>query len=149
VHLEPDDPVVHGELGIAHALKGDFAAAAAAMEDALLRAEDDSWTRLLLGLVYSELARTEDAAEALLAAATERPYDGEAQLLAALAAAAAGWDDAAHDALARAEFAEEAADSTLQGEVEERLGAGAAAAAAFLRDSVGPSALHDRLTQPL
>jgi tetratricopeptide (TPR) repeat protein len=41
----------HGELGIAHALKGDYGAAAEAMEQALALAEDDSWTRLLLGLV--------------------------------------------------------------------------------------------------
>jgi tetratricopeptide (TPR) repeat protein len=149
VRIEPDDPVVHGELGIAHALKGDMESAATAMEHALALAEDDSWTRVLHGLVLFELRRTEESAAQLVRAATERPDDAEAQVLAALSAAAAGWDDAAQDALARAEFAEEGADPALLGEAEDRLAAGGASAATFLRDTVGPSILHDRLTQPL
>lgn len=147
--IDPDDPVVHGELGIAHALKGDNESAVSAMERALSLAEDDSWTRILLGLVLAEMKRGEEAAEQLLRAAEERPQDAEAQLLAALAAAAAGWDDAAQDALARAEYAEEGVDSVLLAEVEERIAGGATRAAAFLRDTVGPSILHERLTQPL
>jgi protein O-GlcNAc transferase len=147
--LEPDDPVVHGELGIAYALKGDHNAAASAMEHALSLADDDSWTRLLLGLVYAELGRAEDAAETLLRAAAERPEDAEAQLLAALAAAGVGWEQAAEEALARGEYAEEGRDATLQEEVGERLAHGASAAAAFLRDTLAPSVLHERLTQPL
>jgi Tfp pilus assembly protein PilF len=147
--IEPDDPIVHGEMGTAHALKGDMESAATSMERALALAEDDSWTRLLLGLVLSELHRYEEAAEQLVRAAEERPQDAEAQVLAALAAAAAGWDDAAQDALARAEFAEEGADPELMSEAEDRLAAGADQAASFLRDTVGPSVLHDRLTHPL
>lgn len=147
--LEPEDPVVHGELGIAHALKGDYASAVAAMERALELAEDDSWTRLLLGLVLMEQDRGEEAAETLLRAATDRPEDAEAQLLAALAAAAAGWDDAAQDALARAEYAEEGLDAAQRDEVEERMSTGAESAKAYLRESLGPSVLHDRLMQPL
>jgi protein O-GlcNAc transferase len=147
--LEPEDPVVHGELGIAHALKGDLEAAAAAMEQALALADDDSWTRMLLGLVLAERGRVEDAATTLLRAADERPHDAEAQLLAALAASSAGWDDAAQNALARAEYAEEGTDAALQAEVEDRLASGADAATSFLRDTLAPSVLHDRLTQPL
>jgi protein O-GlcNAc transferase len=147
--LEPEDPVVHGELGIAHALKGDLEAAAAAMEQALALADDDSWTRMLLGLVLAERGRVEDAATTLLRAADERPHDAEAQLVAALAASSAGWDDAAQNALARAEYAEEGTDAALQAEVEDRLASGADAATAFLRDTLAPSVLHDRLTQPL
>ena len=149
LRIEPDDPVIHGELGIAHALKGDLEAAASAMEQALSHADDDSWTRVLLGLVYAELGRGEEAAEALLRAAEERPHDGEAQLLAALAAAAAGWEDAAQAALARAAYAEEAVDGRMQEDVEERIDAGAESARAHLHDTLGPSVLHDRLTQPL
>jgi protein O-GlcNAc transferase len=149
VRIEPDDPVVHGELGIAYALKGDHNAAIGAMERALVLADDDSWTRLLLGLVYAELGRGEEAAEELLRAAAERPDDAEAQLLAALAAGAVGWDQAAEDALARGEYAEEGRDPSLHEEVGERLALGAAAAAAFLRETLGPSVLHERLTQPL
>jgi tetratricopeptide (TPR) repeat protein len=147
--IEPDDPIVHGELGIAHALKGDLESGAAAMERALALADDDSWTRLLHGLVLFELGRTEAAAEELVRAAIERPHDAEAQVLGALSAAAVGWDDAAQDALARAEFAEEGADPELLAETEERIAVGADPAAAFLRDTVGPSILHDRLTHPL
>jgi tetratricopeptide (TPR) repeat protein len=147
--IDPDDPVVQGELGICHALKGDHAAAADAMEQALARAADDSWTRLLLGLVQAELGRAEPAAESLLQAAEERPFDAEAQLVAALAAAAVGWDDAAQDALARAEYAEEGADAAVLAEVDDRVGTGADAARALLRETMGPSVLHDRLIQPL
>jgi len=147
--LEPDDPVIWGELGIAHALKGDYESAAESMEHTLALAEDDSWTRLLLGLIYAELGRNEDAAEALTRSATERPHDGEAQLVAALAASSAGWSDAAQDALARSEFAEEGADEEAVTEVEERLALGGVASRAFLKDTLGPSILHDRLTQPL
>jgi tetratricopeptide (TPR) repeat protein len=149
VELEPDDPVIHGELGITHALKGDLSSATRSMERALELAEDDSWTRLLLGLIQAEQKQTEPAAETLLRAAEERPQDAEAQLLAGLAAAAAGWEQAAADALARAEYAEEGFDAALQQEVEERVAGGADAAATFLRDTIGPSVLHDRLTQPL
>src|SRR5690606_35253376 len=86
--IEPDDPVVHGELGIAHALKGDLESAVTSMEHALALADDDSWTRLLLGLVLNELNRREESAEHLTRAAIERPQDAEAQILASLAAAA-------------------------------------------------------------
>lgn len=147
--LDPDDPVIRGEIGTAHALKGDLQAAATAMEHALELADDDSWTRLLLGLVQWELGQKETSAETLLRAAAERGPDGEAQQLAALAAAAVGWDDAAQEALARAEYADEAFDKNAQNEVEERIALGADAAAAFLRDTMGPSVLHERLTQPL
>jgi protein O-GlcNAc transferase len=147
--IEPDDPIVHGELGIAHALKGDNESAATSMERALALAEDDSWTRMLHGLVLYELKRTEEAAEELVRAAIERPQDAESQIVAALAAAAAGWDDAAQDALARAEFAEEGADPEMLHEAEERIALGAEPSASLLRETVGPSILHDRLTHPL
>jgi protein O-GlcNAc transferase len=147
--IEPDDPVVHGELGIAHALKGDLESAVVAMEQALELAEDDSWTRALLGLVLAELQRMEDAAEVLLRASEERPQDAEIQLIAALAAQAVGWEAPAQAALARAEYAQEGADATLYGEVDDKLAAGSDAAATFLRETMGPSVLHERLTQPL
>ena len=147
--IEPDDPVVHGELGTAHALKGDLESAATSMERALALAEDDSWTRVLHGLVLYELKRTEEAAEELVRASLERPQDMEAQVLGALSAAAAGWDDAAQDALARAEFAEEGADPELLAEAEQHIAIGVEPSATFLRETAGPSILHDRLTHPL
>lgn len=149
VGLEPDDPVVHGELATALALKGDMAGAADEMETTLALAPDDSWTRVLLGLVYLDLGRGREAAEMLLEASETRADDAEAQLLAALAAAAEGWDDAAQTALARAEYAVEGSDVEMWREADERILAGPEAAAAMLRDEIAPSILHERLSQPL
>jgi tetratricopeptide (TPR) repeat protein len=149
VSLEPEDPAIRGELAIAHALKGDLAKAAQVFEQTLDLAPDDSWSRVLLGLIYSEMNDAENAAETLLQAATERPDDAEAQVLAALAAAAVGWDDAAATALARAEYSEETLDPEVLEEVNERLEEGNDAARSFLRETIGPTALHDRLLQPI
>lgn len=149
VELAPDDPTSHAELGAALALKGDLEAAVAEFETALELAPDDSWTRLILGLVYVELGMGEEAAEALIQAAEERDDDGEAQVLAALAAAAVGWDDAAQSALARAGYVVEGSDVDLMEEAEERIMSGGGAARAMLVETAGPSALRERLAQPL
>jgi protein O-GlcNAc transferase len=147
--LDPEDPVMHEELGNALAMKGDLEGAAGSFEAVLERAEDDSWTRLLLGLVHLELGRVEEGAEAVVRAAVERPEDGEAQAVAALSAAAVGWDDAAQDALARAEHAADPPSSELIAEIEDRMASGEEAARTLLVDTVAPSILHDRLGQPL
>jgi Flp pilus assembly protein TadD len=149
VELDPDDPTIRGELGIAHALKGDYTNAAAAMEQALERAPDDSWTRLLLGLIDLQLHQIEDAATQLLQAADERSDDAEAQVLAALAAAANGWDDAAQNTLARAEYASEGVDNELIEEARDAIDEGADAALEFLDEELAPHALRDRMIQPL
>lgn len=149
VRLEPDDPVHAGELGTALALKGDLAGAAVLMEKTLELAPDDSWTRLLLGLIYLEQGDGENAAETLIQAAEEREQDAEAQILAALAAAAQGWADTAEDIIARAAYAAEGSDVTLLNEAEERIAAGAEESVEMLRETLGPSVLHDRLAQPL
>jgi Flp pilus assembly protein TadD len=147
--LEPEDPIVQGELGIAHALAGDMSNASEALETALELAPDDSWTRTILGLIHVERGDMERAAEELLRAAEERPDDGEAQVLTALAAAAAGWDGPATDAIARAEFAAEGVDPTLLDEAREKTEEGPESARELLITTIGPSALHDRLHQPL
>lgn len=147
--LEPDDPTIRGELGIAHALKGDYLSAAGAMEAALERAPDDSWTRLLLGLINLQLEQLDEAATQLLQAADERADDGEAQILAALAAAANGWDDAAQNTIARAEYALEGVDNELIEDAREAIDDGAEAARELLVDEIAPHALHDRMVQPL
>ncbi|HET9985954.1 MAG TPA: tetratricopeptide repeat protein [Longimicrobiales bacterium] len=149
VRLEPEDPVVHGELGAALALKGDLAGAADSMERTLDLAPDDSWTRVLLGLIYTETGEGERGAETLIQAAGERAEDAEAQIVAALAAAAQGWQDAARDIVARAEYAAEGTDVALLREAEERIEGGEEDAAEMLREQLGPSMLHERLTQPL
>lgn len=149
VALAPDDPTMHAELGVAFALKGDLAGAAEAMEDALDLAPDDSWTRTLVGLVRAEQGEMEASAESLVRASRDRPEDGEAHVLAALAAAAVGWDDAAEEALARVTYAEGGIDLELVQEAEDRVAAGPDVARSFLRDTLAPSVLHDRLVQPL
>jgi tetratricopeptide (TPR) repeat protein len=148
--LVPDDPTVSGELGAALALKGDTGAAVAAFEAAVELAPDDAWTWLLLGLLLLEQPGGEEAgAEALVRAAEEMEEDFEAQLLAALAAAARGWEEAAQAALVRAEQAAAGQDADVWREVEERVGAGPAAARALLVESLAASALRERLQQPV
>ena len=149
VRLEPDDPGAQSELAIAHALRGDHVAAAESMERTLELAPDDSWTRVLLGLVHTQLNELEDAAEQLVQAAAERLDDPEAQLLAALGAAAVGWEDAAQDALARAEYAPEPLDPEVLAEAEDAIALGNDAARALLLETLAPSVLHERLSQPL
>lgn len=147
--LTPDDPVVRAELGAAHVLRGEPAEGIAELEEALALAPEDSWTRVLYGLVLQEGDRQEEAAEELVRAAQEREYDAEAIILGALAAAGQGWDDTAEDLLARSEFVAEGADIQMIQEAESALRSGPEAAARLLRISIGPSALRERLQQPL
>lgn len=147
--LTPDDPVVRGELGAAHVMRGAPADGLPELEEALALAPDDSWTRVLYGLALAELERLEEAAEALVRAAQERAEDAEAIIVAALAAAAVGWEDAAEDLLARAEYAVEGVDLKLLEEAETVVRAGPDAARRMLRTAAGPSALRERLQQPL
>lgn len=147
--LDPEDPAIQGELGIAYALMNDFRQAATAMETALELAPDDSWTRVLLGLIQLENRELELAAEQLVRAADERPEDAEAQVIAALAAAAAGWEDAAHQTIARVEYSAETYDQELLDEARDRVDDGPTESLEFLTETVAPVALRERLTQPL
>ncbi|HUF11860.1 MAG TPA: tetratricopeptide repeat protein [Longimicrobiales bacterium] len=150
IALDVDDPVGHSELATALALQGEVSAAIDRMEHALTLAPEDGWNRALLGLLYAEADDMERAAEHLLMASSERVDDPEVQAVAALAAMAAGWEDAAHEALARAGYAaEEPVDARLVEEAEDRLASGADAARGMLRDALGPSMLRERLMEPL
>jgi tetratricopeptide (TPR) repeat protein len=143
--LDPEDPAVHGELGIAYALQNNFVAVSIALE----LAPDDSWTRVLLGFVQLETGEVEQAAEQLIRAAEERPEDAEAQVAAALAAAAAGWDDAAQTIIARVEYSAEQVDEEMLDEARDLIDEGGEPAMSFLTETVAPVALRERLTQPL
>ena len=147
--IAPEDPIVRGELGAAYILKGDREGGAAELEEALTLAPDDSWTRVLHGLVLLELDRVEQGAEELVTAARERDDDPEAMALGALAAAVAGWQDAAEELLARAEYAVEGTDVKMLEEVETAIRGGEESARRMLRGTIGPSALRERLGQPL
>jgi Flp pilus assembly protein TadD len=143
--LAPDDARVHTELGVMHLLAGEAAAGTDALE-ASLEHEEDAWVRALLGLALLEAGRTEESAEELHRASLERLDDAELQLIAALAAAAEGWDDEAWNALARAEAAD--ADPDVVRDVEESVDEGADAARELLEEELAPSALRARLAEP-
>jgi Flp pilus assembly protein TadD len=147
--LSPDDPVVRAELGAAHLLRGEPEDGLPEFEEALVLAPDDSWTRVLYGLALREAGRDEEGAEELVRAAQEREYDAEAIILGALAAAAHGWEDAAEDLLARSEFVAEGADIKMIEEAEAAIRTEPEAAERLLRSTLGPSALRERLQQPL
>lgn len=147
--LLPDDPIVRAELGAAHVLRGEHAEGLRELEQALVLADDDSWTRVLFGLVLVEVDRMEEAGEELVRAGKERPDDAEALILGALAAAAVGWPDPAEDLLAQAEYAVEGVDAKLLEEAEAAVRGGEEAARLMLRQTAGPTALRERLSQPL
>jgi predicted Zn-dependent protease len=119
------------------------------METALELAPDDSWTRVLLGLIYLEIDELEQSAEQLMRAADERTDDAEAQVVAALAAAAVGWEAAALSTIARVDFSGEDVDEELTEEARDRIEDGKAEALRFLTETVAPLTLRERLTQPL
>jgi tetratricopeptide (TPR) repeat protein len=147
--LAPEDPVVRAELGAAHVLKRELGAGLDELEEALMLAPDDSWTRVLYGLVLVELDRMEEAAEELIRAAGERQEDAEAIILASLAAATVGWEDAAEDLLAKAEYAVEGVEAATLEESEAAVRGGDESARHLLRQALGPTALRNRLAQPL
>lgn len=147
--LDPEDPVVRAELGAAHVLKGDREAGLSEFEEALAIAPDDSWTRILYGLVLTEAERFDEGAEELVRAARERDDDAEAMALAALASAIAGWEDAAEELLAKAEYAVEGVDAKMLEEVESSIRSGPDAARRMLHQTLGPVSLRERLQQPL
>jgi tetratricopeptide (TPR) repeat protein len=144
--LDPDDPAAVLETGVANALAEDWKKAAAFMAEAVTLAPEDGWPRILLGLVHLEVGDSEDADAELEAGARLRPDDLEAQLLSALAAAAAGREGVAYEMLERARMqGVEGVDALLAGEVEERIDDGAEAAGAFLSGELAPGALRERL----
>ncbi len=151
VRLEPENPVIHLERGVARAMAGQMEAAAHAFgQSAELAAEgsaDHGWALVLLGLSWVEEDEMEEAARALEEGARVRPDDLDAQLLAALATSAAGWEDRALEMLERARIRAEGVDEGLVSEVESRLEAGSESAGLFLRRSIGPSSLRERLIQ--
>ena len=100
---------------------------------------------MVIGLVEAELGRVEEAARDLSEGARLRPKDVEAQLLAALAAEAAGWEDLAYEMLERGRQGSEAGAVPLLDEVEGRLHEGEADSARLLDQELLPGALRGRL----
>jgi Flp pilus assembly protein TadD len=145
--LEPENPRVARELGVAHLLGGRAETGVDALEQASTLDSEDAELRLLFGLALLTVDRVPEAAEELVRAARELPGDAEAQLAAALAAASQGWEDEAWSALSRAEVAPAPPDPQLLREVEEALSEEEEGARALLVEEVGPPLLRERLLE--
>ena len=149
LRLDPDDPVVAYELGVAYALGGRRQAALDAVHRAAEMDREDGWTLVVLGLLLVEDDRTDEAVTELAGGARLRPGDVEAQLLAALAAASTGMDALAWEMLERARQRAEGGDRELAEAVDRRLTEGPEEAERFLRERLAPGALRTRLmTRP-
>lgn len=145
--LDPENPRIAREEGVAQLLAGRGERGVEALERAVALDSEDSEMRLLLGLALVSVGRLPDAAEELVRAARELATDADAQLAAALAAASQEWDDEAWACLARAEVAPAPPDSQLLREVEEALAEEVEGASALLVEEVGPPLLRERLLE--
>ena len=143
--LDEEDPQIPLELGVAYALAGEYGKARLALARTLELDPEDGWSRVLLGLVEVEDDDIEEAATDLAAGAERRPQDFEAQLLAALALGANGWDDQAYEMVERARFGGVDADTAALVQVEDRVEEGAESARDYLSTTLAPSALRERL----
>jgi len=145
--IDPDDPQVAYELGVGYALAGDHDRAADALADAVRLAPEDGWTRVVFGLVLLEADRRDEAVGELMSGARLLEEDVEAQLTAALAAAATGRDDMAYEMLERARIRSAEGDAAFLAAVEERIDSGHEAAATLLFDDIAPDLLRSRLSE--
>lgn len=143
--LDADDAQIAYELGVARYLTGDLDGAADAMGDAVAMGPDDGWHRIVLGLVLLEADRFDEAVGELSEGAHLHPEDVEAQLAAALAAAANGAEDMAFGMLERARIRAGEEDAELLMAVEDRLDAGADACRSLLMDEMAPDMLRRRV----
>ena len=146
--LDPEDGLIRTELGVALALAGRLEEAAVAFGEAVELEPEDSWAQALFGLALNETGDPDAAARELETAAEARPDDADVQLLAALALAQIGEEDRALVMLERARLlVDEGTDRQLVLEVEDHLESGPEAAGRFLRTSLGPTSLRERLLQ--
>lgn len=149
LELAPDDPVVRYESAVWSLLAGRTADGAAGLAAAAELDPDDGWIRVVLGLALVADDRIDEALVELDAGARMREDDVEAQWLTALAAAAEGDDDTAFEMVERARLRAEGTDVLTVNEVEERMDDSPEAARRLLVNTLGPSALRERLaTRP-
>jgi Flp pilus assembly protein TadD len=145
--IDPDDPQIAYELGVAYALADDHERATDVFADAVRLDPEDGWTRVVFGLSLLEADRLEEGAGELMSGARLREDDVDAQLAAALAAGATGRDGTAYEMLERARMRAEDVDLVLVTAVEDRLDSGHEAAAAMLMDDLVPDLLRTRLSE--
>lgn len=148
--LDPEDPVIAYESGVAYALAGDVPRALEEMSHAAEMGQDAGWARVVLGLLLVDDDRTDEAVTDLDLGARLREDDVEAQLAAALAHGAVGDEDAAWEFLERARLHAQGTDTLAADAVEERLSeAEAGPVLEFLRQAFAPGMLRERLqTRP-
>jgi Flp pilus assembly protein TadD len=147
VALAPEEWEARFQLGAARALAGDAAAAAELLEGLDPPHDAAGWVATVHAACLVEAGRIEEAAETAHRASAEGTLDFEGLLLLALASAAAGWQDAAWEAMARAEASPPEAGAALLQEAEDALADGDEAAADFLREELVPTLLRERLQQ--
>lgn len=145
--LEPDDPQIAYELGVARFLSGELEGAVDAVGDAVALSPHDGWTRVVFGLLLLEAERWEEAAGELAEGARLLPEDVEAQLAAALAAASVGSLDTAYEMVERARMRSAEPDLALLQRVEDRVDAEPGAARRFLVNQVAPGVLRARVAE--
>lgn len=145
--LDADDPQIVYELGVARFLDGRVDEAADAFGESVALAPEDAFGRVVFGLVLLEAGRDEEAAGELSEGARLAPEDVEAQLLATLAASVVGREDLAFEMMERARMRAVQGDQDLLLAVEERVAEGPEAAERFLRQTLAPDLLRERLRQ--
>lgn len=143
--LDADDAQIAYELGVARYLSGDQEGAVDAMGDAVRLDPEDPWPRVVLGLALLEADRFEEAVGELSEGAHLQPEDVEAQLAAALAAAAAGSEGLAYEMLERGRIRAGEEDAELLLAVEDRVDSGPEAARSLLVEELAPDMLRRRL----
>lgn len=145
VELAPDDPVVFYERGVARALAGQLDAAIDDLARAVELDPDDGFARTLLGLVFVEAGRVEEAVLEFDLGSGDG-LDPRAHLLAALAHAAFD-DDGGWRHLEMARGGAQGTEQLLVEEVEVALDRGAEAARDFLVKTLAPTTLRERLQE--
>jgi len=145
--LDPDDPQIAFELGVALELRGDHEAAADELGDAVRLDPGEGSVRVMLGLVLLEAGRNEEAVGELIAGARIDADDVDAQLVAALGAATLELDDVAYEMLERARIRATSEDVAAVAAVEERIEAGPEPAGAMLHEDLSPDLLRSRLRE--
>lgn len=145
--LDPDDPQIAYELGVAYAIAGKAEEACDQVGDAVALDPEDGWARTVFGLLLLEAGRDEEATGELISGARASSDDVDAQLAAALAAAATGLDDVAVEMVERARILAAEGDLALVADVEDRIDAGAESAASELREDFAPDMLRGRLQE--
>ncbi len=145
--LDPEEAQIAYELGAARALAGDREGAIDSVADAVRLDPEEGWQRVVLGLLLLEDGRLEEGLGELSEGARFSPHDVEAQLLAALAASAAGQEDLAYEMLERGRMRGAEGDMPLVLEVEERLDSGAESARRLLMEEGVPDSLRSRLAE--